>query len=1033
MQRSPATSLSVCEFFFAPKLAMLVLALLSISIFSFAAAPDRITGPIAGQLVKLPGGVPLKAQAQYDQGPVDPALKLGYMTLLTVPTASQQKALKQLLAQQQDRNSALFHQWLTPEQYADQFGLSSNDIQKLTAWLQSQGFSVQSVARARNFIVFSGTAAQAEAVFQTQIHKFNTNGRASFSNITSPSIPAALSGVVSGIRGLSNFRAKSYLQHKTPEYSYPVTGGYNLYLAPGDIATIYDLNPLYGLATPIIGTNQTLAVMGETDVYLSDINDFRGGFGLSTIPTTGVGSCSTDASGLIIPPCVTANLQYVLVNADPGTPTSADDLGEADLDIEWSGAVAQNAQIIFVNAPDPNGNGVWDAWYYAVSNKVSPVITMSYGVCELGEGDGTTGEGNFIPDEAELTLANSEGITFMNSSGDSGATGCDNVPPGTTQTFSPNPPYEAAQYGQAVNYPASSPEVTGVGGTTLTISEISTDASTYWTTSNGPTGGSAISYIPEGAWNDDAEIGAYCAANPSDTANCDPGGSGQVKITNQKTFQEDFWISSTGGGPSNCTTVNGDDVCTGGFAQPSYQQSLNVSGQTAARFVPDVAMLASPDFPGYIFCSDGSCAGGIPAAIANGSIVGGTSAASPIFAGIVTLLNQYVVQNGLQTKPGFGNLNPGLYQIATYYDNEVASSLKAFNAISASDFSANPGSNNVYCQDGTPNGFPKALLCPSSGTNAGIIGYLSSSSDATTGYNLVTGLGSADANNLATAVGDLYVGTTTTITGGTQIFLGESESLTVTVASPSKPSTASGVASFTNNGSAYSTPITVTGGTGTLNTSGLPEGANKLIASYTGIYSNSTSNSVTVNVSTPNFTLTATTATLTVAQGATAGPDAITVSSTNGFVTGGVTAETLTYSCSGLPSESTCNFTPAGPTTAAVSVSVTTTAPSSGQLHLPVSRSRQIFYAMLLPGLFGIVLTVGSRKRAARGLRLLGIVVVLGVSTMWLASCGGGSSGGGGGQSNPGTPQGTYPVTINATATGGTQASPAASISLTVN
>lgn len=1017
MQRSPATALSVCDFF-ALKLAILVFAALSFSIFSFAATPDRVTGPVAGQLIKLPGGVPLKAQAQYDQGPVDPALKLSYMTLLTVPSASQQEALKQLVAQQQERSSPLYHQWLTPEQYADQFGLSSNDIQKLTAWLQAQGFSVQSVARARNYIVFSGTAAQAESVFQTQIHNFKANGQTNFSNITSPSIPAALYGVVSGIRGLSNFRAKSYLQHRTPKYTYPTNDGDEYFLAPADIATIYDLNPLYELATPINGTNQTLAVVGQTDVYLSDINDFRSGFGLSTIPTTGVGSCNTDASGLITPPCVTANFAYVLVNADPGTTTSADDLGESDLDIEWSGAVAQNAQIIFVNAPEQSGTGVWDAWYYAVDNNVSKVITMSYGGCELGEAqDGTSGQGTFTSDEAELTEANTEGITFMNSSGDSGAAACD--PPNDD----PNELW--ATLGLAVSYPASSPEVTGVGGTALTITETN-PGSPYW--NNGTTGGSAVSYIPEGAWNDIQEIGAFCGANPGD---CNDD------ITNAQTAQAYLGVRNAGGGgPSGCYTINASGSCTGGFPQPSYQSGLSISGQSAVRFVPDVAMLASPDLPGYIFCSDGSCAGGIAAAVGNLSVVGGTSAASPVFAGIVTLMNQYVVQNGLQAHPGFGNLNPGLYRIATYYDNEVTSSLKAFNSVTASDFAAAPGSNQVYCTAGTPASQP-GLVCPAAVKPAteGLFGYLSSAADATTGYNLVTGLGSVDANNLATAVGDLYVATTATLSSGgtTQIFLGQSVTLTVAVTSPSKPGTAAGVASFTNNGSAYGNPITVTSGTGTLNISQLPAGNNKLIASYTGMYTNSTSNSVTVNVVAPTFTLAAANTTLTVAQGATAGPDAITVTSSSpGFVTGGVTAVALTYSCSGLPSESACSFTPSSSTTAAVSVSITTTAPSTGQLHAPLGRSKQIFYAMLLPGLFGIVLTVCTRKRAARGLRLLGLIVVLGVSTLWLASCGGGGSGGGGGQSNPGTPQGTYPITINATTAGGT-AGTAAAISLTVN
>ena len=153
------------------KLLTIILCILICSTPSFAAAPDRITGPIvSSQLIKLSGGVPRRAQPQYDQGPVDPSFKLSYMTLLTVPPAGQQKAIDRLLAQQQDPRSPLYHQWLTPEQYADRFGLSPNDVQKITGWLQSQGFSIREVARGRNWIVFSGTSAQVETAFQTKIH-----------------------------------------------------------------------------------------------------------------------------------------------------------------------------------------------------------------------------------------------------------------------------------------------------------------------------------------------------------------------------------------------------------------------------------------------------------------------------------------------------------------------------------------------------------------------------------------------------------------------------------------------------------------------------------------------------------------------------------------------------------------------------------------------------------------------------------------------------------------------------------------------
>jgi subtilase family serine protease len=1025
----------------------LLLFLLICSTLSFAAQPDRITSPIVpGQLIQLSAGVPMKAQPQFDQGAVDPSLKLNYMTLLTVPSPSQQKAIDQLLAQQQNHHSALYHQWLTPAQYADRFGLSPNDIQKLTAWLQSQGFSVLSVAHARNFIVFSGTAAQAQTAFQTQIHKFSINGQSNFSNTTPISIPAALSGVVSGVRGLSNFRAASFLQRKNPKYTYPVPGsnpqGYYLYLAPGDLETIYHLGSLYSAG--IDGTGQKLAVMGQTDVYLADLNDFRSGFGLSTI------GCTTDPDGLITS-CDSANFQYILVNTDPGTP-SLNDLPEADLDIEWSGAVAQNAQIIYVNAPDPSGDGVWDSWYYAVDNKVAPVITMSYGLCELLEAEnGNSGEGTFTSDEAELKLANQYGITFMNSSGDSGAAGCDDSPPGNN----PSPPYKAAVGGQAVNYPASSPEVTSVGGTAMTISEISTDYATYWSINNSANGGSAMSYIPEGAWNDNAEIGAFCAANPTN-GNCDlaSASSPYVNITNQQTSQEDYWISSSTGGPSNCNTISGD-ICTGGFAQPTWQQGLSIPGQTTqVRFVPDVSMLASPSFPGYIWCTPveilsatspydsettSSCASGILAAVAgvvsgdnyvvDPSIVGGTSASSPVFAGIVTLLNQYLGSAGL------GNINQSLYQIATYYNPSVASGQKAFNTINASDYASNTGSNTVYCQEGLPTGFPAAQQCPSTGTDAGILGFLSSNSDPTTGYNLVTGLGSVNAANLATAFADLSIPTTTAISDGgvTQSFLGQSVTFTVTVT----PSNASGAATFTNNNlTAFGSTAAISGGTGTLSTTQLVAGSNIVSATYNGIYKTSTSDTVTVNVVTPNFVITPTTAAITVAPGSTAGPDTLTVtSSTSGFITNGVTAVAIAYSCLNLPSEAACVFSPSSTSTSStVTVSITTTAPTSGQLRKPLDRGNHILYAMVLPGVFGIVFALGSkkttqsRKRAARVVRLLSFIVVLGFSTIWLASCGGGSGGGGG---NHGTPAGTYSITIQGAA--GTTQGTAGTISLTVS
>src|SRR6266567_5179435 len=161
-----------------------------LSALSYATVPDRISGALTnGQTVTLKGNVHRKALPQFDQGPVDPAMHLGTITLMTVPTAAQQKAITQLLAQQQDPKSANYHKWLTPEQYADRFGLSPNDMQKMAAWLKAHGFSMVHVANGRNWISFTGTAAQVQSAFGTEIHRYNVNGELHYANTTAPVVP----------------------------------------------------------------------------------------------------------------------------------------------------------------------------------------------------------------------------------------------------------------------------------------------------------------------------------------------------------------------------------------------------------------------------------------------------------------------------------------------------------------------------------------------------------------------------------------------------------------------------------------------------------------------------------------------------------------------------------------------------------------------------------------------------------------------------------------------------------------------------
>jgi Pro-kumamolisin, activation domain len=988
----------------------LILASTLLAAVCVAEAPDRISTIDSSQMVPLRGQIQRQAKPEYDLGRAEASFPL-HVTLLTVPSPSQAKALKQLLAEQQDPKSPNFHKWLTPKQYADRFGLSHNDIQKATAWLKSQGLTVDRVANGRNWIVFSGTATQIENAFRTEIHRYNVNGEMHFANAVPPSIPAALSGIATGFRGLDDFGPKPMIRKAAPRARtvrpdyYDANTGNGNFLGPGDIATIYDLTPLYTAATPIDGTGEKLVIAGQTDVYLADLNDFRSGFGLTAI--TG---CTTFTSGAnigAINACTvssTANFQYVLNGTDPGVSTN--DLSEADLDLEWSAATARGAQIIYVNTGQGSG-GVFQSVYYAVDNALAPVISLSYGLCEWGDGGNiliSTGTG-FGPDETQLRMASSEGITVVNSSGDSGAAECDSGP-------------TLATGGLAVAYPASSPEVTGVGGTAIPYADLTTSASTYWSTSNGTNGDSAKPGVvfPELAWNEDEELSTAF---------------GNTQLYWQTTG---YIISQGGGGVSNCALQNATfTLCVSGFPVPTWQSGLvfPTPPPTTGRYSPDVSLLASPDFPGYVYCTPieelvtgstdstdttSSCSTGIAGAVNgdfngtsyvwNPSIVGGTSAAAPVFAGMVAMLNQFL--NGANSA-GLGPINATLYKLAATPANG------AFHHVITGD-------NMVYCSGDTPNPsyeISAAYLCPGTTGTTGLFGFNASNADATTGYNLATGLGSVDADKLFLAWQASLGSFTLTPNPATVTAIAGHNSTTTTITmtpagafnSPviySCPSPPAGATCSFNPATATQSPVVLTIAT-----------AASMAAGTTPVTVSAKGGGVT-ETTTVNLTTTATDQVVTLSVGTSSlqvtpgqpGTATINVAGTNGFnsALSFTCTEPATLSASG----STCTIAPSTPTTAtSVSLTVTTIGPT-GRLRPPLAGGRAIFYAALLPGLLGIVFTAGSRKRAVRGIRLLSLIVVVGFSTLWLGSCSSNSSSG-----NKGTPAGSYALTVNAT-TGGT-------------
>lgn len=994
----------------AVSLLLSILSILVLSISSFAAVPDRITATInASQTVALDRSHHPKAQPRYDRGPADPSVNFNYLTLKTSPSPAQQKALSLLLAQQQDPRSPNYHKWLTPAQFAQRFGLSQNDLTKIANWLTAQGFQILSVGGGHNTIIFSGTAGQAQQAFGTEIHSYYVDGQEHIANSSAINVPAALKGIVTGVIGLNDFRPvpashNRQLRAMRPQY-YDGNFVFTNFLAPGDINTIYNI------PSTIDGTGQKLAVVGITDIYLDDLNDFRTGFGFNT--KYGTISCTT--SGGIVTACNDTHFKYVLNGPDPGV--SDGDLFETDLDLEWSGATAPGAQIIYVNSGATSGS-IYDALDVAINPPsgppLAPVISMSYGYFEQG-----------APDlEDLLQQGNAEGVTVMNSSGDVGSTASDYDPVENEQPFA-----TGAVGGLAVSYPASSQYVTGVGGTEITLANDGYPSpSSFWSTTIGNYGGTAQTYIPEIPWNDDEEFANYCHAPAQGDTFCSTGGGtpGWLALGTSATaqqVQEDIWIAQGGGGASNCWYLDpqtgiclgtGAGPSGGGFAQPLYQQGLSVSGAPAGvRWVPDVSLMASADFPGYIFCTpqfefqggssaSSSCANGIFDAVDTWeSLVGGTSAAAPVFSGMVTLLNQYVVQQGIQLTPGLGNINAQLYFLAGHNSTN-----QVFHQYTTGD-------NMVYCDPGQPSGYPSNIVCPAAqqGKTQGVFGFLASNADTTTGYNLVNGLGSVNVGNLFTAWAGTGLATTTTSLQSSEnpSNIGDSVTFTATVTT-SGTSTPTGSVTFKNGTSTIGTgtlgcvcDAVVNSATTSISTSTLPAGTLSITAVYAGDSNNagSTSSALSQVVNEQDFQFSGT-----VTDPPQAQPGQTTTTSMTLQAVGSATfLDTVTYSCSGLPTGATCTFNPisgsivSGTTSPqTVAITVNTAGPfvgaAGGVVHNGRRRAEnqklQLWLPLTLP-LAGIFFVGFAGRGLRRRHQVAGLCVML-VFAGFLVACGGGGS-----------------------------------------
>ena len=468
-------------------------------------AVDRINRSLDPSVgTRQPGSRHPLARPEFDLGRVAPESPMERMILVLQPDVTQEQRLEELLAAQQDSTSPLFHQWLTPEEFGRQFGVSDGDLNQVVRWLADQGFSVEPLPAGRRQVIFSGTAGQIEAAFHTEIHQYRVNGAIHHANASEIEMPSALAPVVGGVLSLHDFHSKPMHAairpaNTTPEYT---SGGVH-YLAPGDFAKIYDLGPLYGSSTD--GRGQSIAIVARSNLKLTDIETFRSNFGL------------------------TGNDPNVIVNGtDPGV-LANDELGEVELDTEWSGAVAPAASIeVVVSKSTSTTDGVALSAQYIVNQSLAPIVSVSFGSCESALGHA----GNQFW-SALWQQAASEGMSVFVASGDSGAADCEDPSASTGSTAD-------------VNGVCSTPYATCVGGTEFNDAS---NAAQYWSSTNGSGQISATGYIPEIAWNESGSA----------------SGSG-------------LW--ATGGGASH------------NYSKPSWQTGRGVPADTH-RDVPDVALASA--------------------------------------------------------------------------------------------------------------------------------------------------------------------------------------------------------------------------------------------------------------------------------------------------------------------------------------------------------------------------------------------------------------------------------------------------------
>jgi hypothetical protein len=983
------------------------------------------------------------------------------MLLVLKRSPEQEAALRRLLDDQQDKASPNYHKWLTPTKFGKQFGPSDADVQTITSWLKSHGFQV-SPTRGRTLIEFSGSASRVQEAFHTPIHKYVVSGEQHWANARDPQIPAALLPATAGVFTLHDFVKKPQIHvsndrgslkivpGKKPLVTFPPQNGQPILnaLGPQDYAIIYNINPTYNAF--INGNFITIGIVGRSNLFNSgqDVQDFR---------------CATFG--------ICGGVSIILNGPDPGDLGGGEE-AEATLDSTWAGAIAPGATVdLVVSATTNTTDGVDLSELYIVENNLADVMTESFGSCEYFATNAQV-EGT----RALAEQAAAQGITYLVSTGDNGAAGCD------------DPGSPAATFPLSVNLLASTPFNVAVGGTMFNEGG---QESKYWG-SAAPVAETAISYIPEDVWNESCSTSA-CGANAN--------------------------LSAGSGGASSGDAGTGGTLT--GFPKPAWQSGVTGIPNDNVRDLPDVSLTASSHDP-YLLCLGGSCSQGFI------YFAWGTSASAPSFAGIMALVDQqmeniygsqdhrqgqanYVLYNlaasqithawlcngsSTTTLPDIkncifndttignnavpGELNYGLstakYQAGVGYDLATGlGSVNVANLVSQwNTVKFNPTMTTLTLNNGLPVNITHGQsinvnisVAASSGTGTPPTGDASllaangmsfpgqtsvgffplSGGTAVNSTNQLPGgtynvsahyagdATYAPSDSSPTTVTVLLESSATTLSGPftqdrlglftvpfTTLAFGSPVLIRADVQGSSNAGTPTGTVTF--NATVKGAPRTIpNANSASLNSQGntsvesnpllangptvpFDAGQYTITASYSGdnsFHPSSSTQSVSFTIQPGFLTSLGAAPLVNISSAGMSGSIPINVFASSGF------ASVISFTCAGLPAESRCTFGPTSITgSGQILVTVSTTAPHITQLL----DQRPYYLARWLTGggfaLAGIFV-LGSPRRRRHRLPLLLITLAL---LLMIPACGGG--GGSHHQQDPGTPAGTYNVTVAA-------------------